>query len=247
MTGIPPYPELLDLINERATAFREAATAADLDTQVPGCPDWTVRDLITHLGAVHRFWATVIDAGPADTPPTPEALGDREPHGDLIEWSAASAALLLEALRAAPADRGCWTWWEPSGAPMTAAAVARHQVHETAIHTYDAQESSGKPQPLPASIAVDGIPEFVEVTLASQGTWPYRPTRLQLSATEGPSWLFDLSSTAITLAPAPSGEPVATLHAPVSDLLLFLYGRIPETALTITGDQSAVTELRAYS
>src|SRR5690349_16641686 len=130
MTRMPPYQDLLTSLEERATAFREAVAVADPVARIPGCPDWTVRDLVTHLGGVHRFWAATVAAGPADGPPSAEAVGDGDPHGDLLEWSAESTRLLLDALRAAPPDQGCWTWWEASGAPMTAGAVVRHQVQE---------------------------------------------------------------------------------------------------------------------
>ena len=34
-----------------------AGAGAGPDDPVPSCPEWTVRDLVRHLGGVHR-WAT---------------------------------------------------------------------------------------------------------------------------------------------------------------------------------------------
>ena len=34
-----------------------AVAGADPDGTVPTCPEWTVRDLVRHMGGVHR-WAT---------------------------------------------------------------------------------------------------------------------------------------------------------------------------------------------
>jgi hypothetical protein len=46
------FPALLRLIDERSAAFRAAfAAAPDLEAQVPTCPEWTLRDLVQHLGA----------------------------------------------------------------------------------------------------------------------------------------------------------------------------------------------------
>ena len=48
----------------------------------------------------------------------------------VLAWSAASTQLLLDALREAGPDRGCWTWWGPSESPQTSGAVTRHQLQE---------------------------------------------------------------------------------------------------------------------
>lgn len=49
------FPDLLRLIDERSTAFRTAvASAPSLDVQVPTCPEWTLFDLVQHLGVGRR-------------------------------------------------------------------------------------------------------------------------------------------------------------------------------------------------
>ena len=245
MTDAPPFPDLLDLIDERSAVFRGALAVADLEARVPGCPDWSLRDLAAHLGGVQRFWAAIVAAGPADGPP--QAPIDREPHGDLVEWSAASTRLLLESLRAAGPDRACWAWWGDSEAPMTSGAVARHQVQEAAVHAFDAQETTGKPEPIPAGIAVDAIDEFLVVSLGSQGEWPHRPSRIAFSAVEGPTWVLDLTPEGARSDPAESGEPVATLHGSASDLILAIFKRIPLNNLEIDGDRAAAQELLSWT
>ncbi|MGH3192428.1 MAG: maleylpyruvate isomerase N-terminal domain-containing protein, partial [Streptosporangiaceae bacterium] len=117
------FPVLLRLIDERSTAFRAAVMSAPgLELKVPTCPEWTLLDLVQHLGAVHRKWAAAVNAGPAAAPPAESASegaatapGEREP---LLAWSAASTQQLLDALREAGPDRGCWTWWGPSQSPQ---------------------------------------------------------------------------------------------------------------------------------
>jgi uncharacterized protein (TIGR03083 family) len=51
---IPAHIDALRTEGERMAA---AAAVADPDGAVPTCPEWTVRDLIRHMGGVHR-WAT---------------------------------------------------------------------------------------------------------------------------------------------------------------------------------------------
>ena len=106
------FPDMLALIEDRSAALREAAAQAGLAAQVPGCPDWTVADLVTHLGQVQMFWAAAVAAGPAEDPPAEDVIGDREPHGELLAWSADATARLTAALTDAGPNRICWTWWE---------------------------------------------------------------------------------------------------------------------------------------
>jgi uncharacterized protein (TIGR03083 family) len=248
MTDTLPFPELLILVDERSAAFRDTIAAApDLDARVPGCPDWSLRDLVAHLGSVQRFWSVVVHAGAAGNAPAREAIGDTEPHGDLADWFGESTRMLLAALREVGPDAECWTWWSRSDAPQTAGAVARHQVHEAAVHAFDAQEAIGKPGPIPATVAVDGVAEFLLVTLGAEGPWPHRPARVLFAADEGPSWTVDLTPAGAKLDPAPSGDPVTTVHGPASDMVLALFGRLPLERLRIEGDAGVAHELRAWS
>jgi uncharacterized protein (TIGR03083 family) len=238
------FPELLSLIDERSAALRDAvAAASDLGAPVPGCPEWSLTDLVTHLGRVQRWWSVVVRAGAADGPP---AFDDAAPAGDLLEWSAESTRLLLAALGEVGPDQPCWTWWPLSEALQTAGAVARHQVQEAAVHAYDAQETVGKAEPIPATVAVDGVGEFLLVTYGAEGPWPHRPARVIFTASEGPSWTLDLTPSGARLDPAPSGDPVATVRGPASDILLALYGRIPLAALRIDGAPEVVEQLQAW-
>jgi uncharacterized protein (TIGR03083 family) len=243
MTSLLPFPELLDLVAERSAALRQAVAAGDSEARVPGCPDWSLRDLVAHLGAVQRFWARVVTIGPADGPPS---FAAGEPVGDLLTWSAESTTLLIDALRVAGPDRDCWTWWGASEAPMTSVAVARHQVQEAAVHAWDAQETIGKPESIPAAVAVDTIDEMLVVTLGTLGAWPHRPARIALSAVEGPTWLVDLTPSGAKAGPSAGGEPLATLRGSASDLVLALYTRIPLDRVEVDGDREAVTELLAW-
>ncbi|MDI6105394.1 maleylpyruvate isomerase family mycothiol-dependent enzyme [Actinoplanes sp. NEAU-A12] len=248
MTSTPPFPDLLTLIEGRSAALRDAVAAApDLSVTVPGCPGWSLTDLVAHLGGVQRFWAAAVAAADDSGPPARERVGDQEPQGDLLGWSAASTGLLLAALRDAGPESPCWTWWAGSGVPLTAEAVARHQVQEAAVHAYDAQETIGGAEPLPAAVAVDGVGEFLSVGLGSLGAWPHRPARVALQAIEGPSWTLDLSPSGAKEGPAASGEPVTRIHATASDLVLALYRRIPLVDVRVDGDRTVAEQLLGWS
>jgi uncharacterized protein (TIGR03083 family) len=256
------FDDMLALIEDRSAALRAAAARADLGARVPGCPDWSVRDLVAHLGEVHRFWAAVVAAGPADGPPDDEDAGDFEPHGELLGWSADSTRALLYSLRAAGPDQGCWTWWETSGAPMTSGAVARHQVHEAAVHAFDAQQAAGEAQPLPPLAAADGVGEYLTVGLPASGPWPHDLARMLLDAGDGGTWLVQLGrdGAAVTeqaradrsvgadagggaSTPGAPGAPHVLVAGDPSDILLAFYRRQGPSALQVAGDAQVLHRL----
>jgi uncharacterized protein (TIGR03083 family) len=246
------FDDALALIEDSSAALRSASAQAGLDARVPGCPDWSVRDLVTHLGEVHLFWAAAVAAGPADGPPSEDEVGDREPHGDLLTWSQAATAALVGNLRAAGPDRGCWTWWSMSGAPTTAGAVARHQVQEAAVHAFDAQQAADRVEPLPPLAAADGVGEYLTVGLASMGPWPHDPAALLLNAGEGGAWLVDLGadgarSSKLASAQAAERPPAATVNGEPGDLVLWLYRRDGAGPLQVAGDKDLVDRLLAWT
>ena len=240
------FPDMLDLIEDRSAALRAAAAEAGQEARVPGCPDWSVADLIAHVGEVQLFWAAVVGAGEADGPPDPEAVGDTEPHGDLLAWSADATDRLVLELRNAGPDRMCWTWWESSGAPMNSAAVARHQIQEAGVHAYDAQQAAGQAQPLPDAVAADGVGEYLTVELPTNGPWPYQPGTVVLETGAGGSWVLDLESPAITVLLGDehgTAKPTATVTADPSDMVLSFYRRDPIGKLQIEGASELVPQL----
>ena len=248
------FPVLLRLIDERSAAFRATVLSApDLDAPVPTCPEWTLLDLVRHLGKVHRRWADIVNAGPSDTPPASSAAEEAEAapreHEALVAWSAASTQRLLDALREAGPDRGCWTWWEGSDSPHTAGGVARHQVQEAMVHTYDAQITVGTPEPLPELAAVDGVDEFVSTCNAGPAPWPFKPATIEYHITEGGAWRLSLSAdgTRVTRLPAPETIPAdVTTRSTAAELVLVVYGRLPLETLQIAGDKRVLEQIRDW-
>jgi uncharacterized protein (TIGR03083 family) len=248
MSSYASYPEYLKLIDDRSAALRAAVAAApDLDARVPGCPAWNLKDLVLHLGQVQRFWAVVVAAGEADAPPPRESIPGAMPAGDLLEWSAESTELLVTALASAGEDAPSWAWWPSAAAPRSSTAVARHQVAESGVHAWDAQDAIGRPAAVPEPVALDAVAEFLQVTYGAEGSWPELGAQIKFVADEGTSWVLDLSELGARVDPADSAGTVdATVRGPASDILLVLYGRIPLSRLTINGDAGLVGRLREW-
>lgn len=250
------FPDLLQLIDERSTAFRAAVAAiSSLDVQVPSCPEWTLFDLVQHLGEGRRSWAATVAAGPdarAKSAPDGAQTAPREREA-LLAWLAASTQQLLDALREAGPDRGCWTWWGTSQSPQTCGAVARHQLQQIAVHTYDAQLTLGAPQPLPDKVALDGVDEFLSTCCATTAAWPHESATVDYHATEGRSWRLWLSTDGARTASLPTpaaGEapkaPDASARGKAGELVLALYGRVPVDSLQLDGDRRLFDQLAAW-
>ncbi|MFG2263255.1 maleylpyruvate isomerase family mycothiol-dependent enzyme [Streptomyces sp. NPDC048720] len=261
MTTTLAFPVLLRLIDERASAFRAAvASAPSLDGRVPTCPEWTLFDLAQHIGEGRRDWAATVAAGPAPAKSAAEGA-PAAPRGReaLSAWLAESTGQLLDALREAGPDRGCWTWWGASQSPRTCGAVARHQLQQMAVHTYDAQITVGAPEPLPEEVALDGVEEFLFTCVATSSAWPHKPTAFDFHATEGRSWRLTVDGDGARSArvPAPGTTPVGaagegpdaagvSVRGTASELVLFVYDRIPADSLRIEGDAGLFDLLRAW-
>ncbi|SDG78988.1 TIGR03083 family protein [Lentzea fradiae] len=242
MHTTPGFSDLLRLIDERSAAFRAAVAAApDLGAQVPTCPDWTLADLVRHIGDGRRTWAATVAAGPADAKAAPEPVPMPEGRDDLLGWLEDATRELLDALEAAGPDRECWGFW--TTAPRTAGVVARRQLHEVAAHTYDAQVTIGAPQPVPAEIAVDGVDEFLRMFNTTTDPWPHEPETIRFEAA-GRSWWLRLDGEGARLVPRrdASVEAVGTAH----DLMLVLYGRLGLDVLEVRGDRGVLERLAAW-
>ncbi|MDT7786005.1 MAG: hypothetical protein QOF58_4424 [Pseudonocardiales bacterium] len=240
------FLDLLRLIDERSAAFRKAiATAPSLDAPVPTCPGWTLRDLAHHIGTGRFVWAATVAAGPAAAKATPDIPPAPEDRDALVAWLADAAQQLLNALRESGPDRECWVGWTDSQSPRTTGAVARHQVQEIAVHTYDAQLTAGDPQPLPDEVALDGVDEFLLTCVATTSAWPHEPATLHYHVPEGRSWSirFDADGARIGVV---DGEPDASATATASDFVLWFYGRCVPDELKLDGDVRVIDQLIAW-
>ena len=250
------FPDLLRLIDERATAFRAViASAPSLDVQVPTCPEWTLFDLAQHLGQGRRFRAATIAAGPADAPPA-EAVAERtvpaprerdEPAGLVGRNDAAIAGRaaggrpgrqLLDRMGSHAVD-GHLRFRRPAPGPGDRGARVRRSGRR------------GRPAASPAEVALDGVEENLFITCFTTSAWPHKPTAFDFHATEGRSWRLtvDGDGARTTRLPATGEDPDAaglSIRGTASDLVLYLYQRISVDSLQLDGDPQLLDLLHAW-
>jgi uncharacterized protein (TIGR03083 family) len=149
----------LSALDNDGTLLADAAEKSGLDAPVPSCPDWNVRELVQHIGQVHRWAHSYVSTG--RTTPPDEHDSPATPPGDLelLDWFRAGHRAIVDALRKAPDELVCWAFLP---APSPRAFWARRQAHETAIHRVDLQLAAGYGvSDLEPDFAADGIDELV--------------------------------------------------------------------------------------
>ncbi|SDS56231.1 TIGR03083 family protein [Friedmanniella luteola] len=225
--------DVLGVLGQEAAEVERLVHAADLAAPVASCPGWTVHDLVTHLGAVHR-WAAAATRTPSDGPAPADP---REPHGldgpALARWYAAGAADLVEAL-SVDVDRSCWTLARPS----TVGFWRRRQLHETVLHRWDLQTALGRPARMDAEVALDGIDEVLTVMLPRQ----VRLGRVE----ESSSWVrlrVDGQDRVLASSPHRDSEPVAGVVGDGPTVLLLLWGRLGLDRVVVDGDRGRLEEV----
>jgi uncharacterized protein (TIGR03083 family) len=219
------------------------AAAAGLDTPVPSCPDWTVRELVRHQGGVHR-WATSIVATPriaAWDVDLDDVVGSWPPDGELLEWFAQGHTALLETLEAAPAGLDCWTFLD---APSPLAMWSRRQAHETTIHAVDAELAAGSAPTTAAGLAADGIDELLTCFVTRPGGTLRSTTpltfRVRCTDTAG-DWWVGISDVPVQARPwRPDDTTDGEVAGGASNLYLSLWNRQVPDALTMTGDLTGI-------
>ncbi|MCA1711174.1 MAG: maleylpyruvate isomerase family mycothiol-dependent enzyme [Actinobacteria bacterium] len=196
------------------------------DEVVGACPGWTLRELVEHLGGVHRWATQIVRTGSRAEQAPP-------PPGDLLAWFASGAEELLAVLAATPLDRPTWSL----AGPATAGWWLRRQALETLVHRWDAQRAVGEPEPLDPQLAADGLAEVADVLLPRQvrlGRTPPLAQAVRLVPVDG--------GDPVLLGP---GEPVAAVSAPAEVLLLLLWHRVDpaDPRLRFHGDVRTAREV----
>lgn len=224
-----------------------SSTARPLEpgTAVPTCPDWTVLDLVRHVGDVYAHKVSVLRLGRRPEPGE-WALGDGLALDEALDRHDRVRGELSQLLAELGPDAACWTWMEGAG-EGTAGAWARRMAHEALVHRVDAEVAASSPlHPAAAGLAEDGAGEVL--------TWMADDPDLldEPAARAGASgsvhldwgaggWLVDLPDDGYRARPA-AGDVAADamLRGDALSLDLWLWGRMASLPPRVRGDLDAV-------
>ena len=224
----------------------ELARTTDPATPAVGLGRWRARDIVAHLGGVHR-WATRVvrdrsadGPGPTRSPLTGDALAD---------WFEEGAHALVAVLRDTDPEERCPNF--NPGSRSVAGFWHRRQAHETTIHRWDLERCTGTTTPIAPAIAADGIEEFLVVFVRSRGKQTLTaPVGIAPTDATG-AWTLTPASRPGRVDIAAGCDPAcaARITGPAASLLLHLWRRIPLDAagLEVHGDHAVAASLRSGS
>ncbi|OXM63326.1 maleylpyruvate isomerase family mycothiol-dependent enzyme [Amycolatopsis vastitatis] len=233
-------------IVEHTRRLAESAAAAGPDAAVPTAPQWTVADLVAHVGQTQHWVAEIIERRVTDPAQLPAELA--VPPADPREWQAwlsesaqrvASAcsddALDAPVFNAAGDERSGTRFWMSS------------MLNEAVVHGFDAANAADRPADVDAGIAAALITNHL--TMLASPTWEMqRPESahairgtgqtLQWRATDtadgAGAWFVERRPDGATWQPETRLADV-TVTGPARSLLLILTRRLPLTDREATG------------
>lgn len=233
--------DLFDALRVEGSRLADAASELSLDVPIPTCPGWVVRDLLRHLGGVHRWAGLHVREARPDLVVVEDEVdlfGTWPDDEVLVEWYRAEHRLLVESLEAADPDLACVTFLP---APSPRHFWARRQAHETTIHRVDVESAAGLIAAIAADLAADGIDELVAGMVPRPGgrLRSSPPRTLRVAPDDHPArWLLRIGDgPVVTERDGDGAEPAdCTVHDTASDLYLALWNRRGVDGLRGDGD-----------
>jgi uncharacterized protein (TIGR03083 family) len=236
-------PAHIDALRDEGVRMAAAVATAYPGGGVPSCPEWTVRDLVRHMGGVHRWAAGYVTSGRTEPSHAEldEVVGTWPDDDDLAAWLGQGCSELVAALVAAPDDLQCWTFLP---APSPRAMWARRQAHETAIHRVDAELAVGAAGTgFVAPFAADGIDELLRLFVPRRSTTLRAdpPTTLAVRCADlDVSWLLHLGADGVHTTSDDVARAACTVTGAAGDLYLALWNRAGADDLTVEGDRDVL-------
>lgn len=238
VNGLAVDYDYLESIEADRRALAGIAADFDLGLRIPGCPAWTLKDLLDHVSGATRWMTKCVAEG--DAPQRRFLPAAPEGREALIDWFNQSIDELLTVLSGTPADALVWT---PIRGSLGSVWWRRKAALEIAIHRTDAEQAlGGAPGVIDPRLALDGIDEYAQEFL---------PLMLHTVAEPPPVTAVLLSpddiddSRTLSLIPAGNeddpGEPQVEITASAYELLLWMWNRLPAGTLSVRGDDTVVT------
>ena len=237
------------LTTVRASHDRLAATAQALAPSDLGrrsyCREWSLADVLSHLGSQAEIFSLFVDAGlEGREPPSQEAFqpiwdtwNARSPEGQVAESVAANEALVARLESLGPEALAGFRL-ALFGMDLDAAGLLRMRLSEHAVHAWDvavALDPGARIAPDAVELLLGGLPE-----MAGRVGRPSASSTTVAVTTTDPVIRFNLVTGGVRLEPIgdePVGEhAAASIELPAEALVRLVYGRLQGTdAIRVEG------------
>ncbi|MEU4198106.1 maleylpyruvate isomerase family mycothiol-dependent enzyme [Kribbella sp. NPDC026611] len=237
-------------IVEHTERLAEAAGAAGPDAGVPTAPEWTMKDLVEHLGQTQNWVAEIVERRITDPTQLPaEVVPLPADSGEWSAWLAESSRRVADALSDEALDAAVFN---PAADARTGGRFwLSSSLNEAVVHGFDAANAAGRPAEIEAEIAAALITNHL--TMLTSPTWAMQRAEsadairgdgetLQWVATDtadgSGAWFVVRRPEGATWQPGAQPADV-TVSGPARSLLLTFTRRLPFTdrdALNITVD-----------
>jgi uncharacterized protein (TIGR03083 family) len=228
-----------DEVITQTDLLRDILQGADLPVTVPTCPDWTLAELVRHLGGHLRSVEMAVRTRTAVEDPGRQVPDVAGPDGDdlvaLDAWLAEGAARFADTLRDAGPDIEARVW----AFQRSTAFWARRATNDLVIHRADAAGTVHADYAVAPDLAADAIDELLELISDPQVAassprlaelrGPGRSIHLHATDTEpdlAAEWLIELGTDGFTWRRGHEKATVA-LRGPLADVLRVFHRRLP--------------------
>ncbi|PRX22970.1 uncharacterized protein (TIGR03083 family) [Actinoplanes italicus] len=238
-------------IVEYTRRLAESAAVAGPDAAVPTAPEWTVAELVEHVGQTQNWVAEIIERRITDPAqlPTEYALLPADPGG-WPAWLSDAAQRVAEACSDDAIDAPVFNAAGDgrTGTQFWTASV----LNETVVHGFDAAAAANRPADVDADIAAALISNHF--AMLTSPTWAMlRPESAQalrgtgqtlqwLATDTADAWLVERSPDAATWQPLSRPADV-TVTGPAATMLRILTRRLPlagRSDIGVDGDAALV-------
>ncbi|HEX5401714.1 MAG TPA: maleylpyruvate isomerase family mycothiol-dependent enzyme [Pseudonocardiaceae bacterium] len=241
------YDRLWQVLGAESEVLAVSVRGARVESVIPGCPGLTLGEAARHVGSQYRMiWQWLRDGRRPGNWQREPAAGQ-----ELADYIRSGAAPILAELAAHQPDEPCPTWWQEE---QHYGFWRRRLAHETTVHRYDVQGAAGMiPDEVPDDIALDGIDEVLTLWFGHRlDVLGVSGTRDQVVAVQAAEleWLTraGIEHTS-THRPGDPNDGAVTVDATVSgspmEIYLWLWGRRPDRAVDMDGNQDAIAQLWA--
>jgi uncharacterized protein (TIGR03083 family) len=200
--------------------------------------EWTIAQVLSHLGSQAEIFGLILTAGlagqeppgPEDFPPIWDTWNAKDPQAQATDALRADQAT-LERLESMDADERERLHLKLFGMDIDTAGFARLRLSEHAVHTWDvlvALDPAATLAPDAVALLIDMVDQVAGRSAKPDG----QQRRVRVSTTDPERQFILTTADEVTLAPSEASAPpelgLSELRLPAEALIRLIYGRLDE-------------------